>query len=147
MLYVLKQRLLVILVVLDLSINILMKLNKYIGMKGFGADSIILGTRKLCRMFPIKQKCHTTTAFLDNPKFSIWSSLVFVFTSVQQACRANKLHNELSNNLASFKHFCYKKSCRGINFLLIWKHSPYFSGTYVLQWLKWPKILSFLFTI
>ena len=49
-----------------------------IGMKVLGTDSIILGIRKLWRMFPIKQKFHTMAAFLDNPIFSIWSSLDFL---------------------------------------------------------------------
>jgi hypothetical protein len=40
-----------------------------IGMKVLGTDSIILGIRKLWQMFPIKQKFHTTAAFLDNPNF------------------------------------------------------------------------------
>ena len=45
------------------------------GMKVLQANSIILGTRKLWRIFPIKQKFATTAAFLDNPNFSIWSIL------------------------------------------------------------------------
>ena len=43
----------------------------WIGMKVLGADSFILGTRKLWRIFPIKQKCHTTAAFWDNQNYSI----------------------------------------------------------------------------
>ena len=47
----------------------------WIGMKVLGTDSIILGIRKLWWMFPIKQKYHTTAAFLDNLNFWIKSSL------------------------------------------------------------------------
>ena len=39
-------------------------------MKVLRADSIILGSRKLLQIFPIKQKFDTTAAFLDNPKIS-----------------------------------------------------------------------------
>ena len=44
-------------------------------MKVLGVDSFILGTRKLWRIFPIKQKCHTTAAFLENQNYPIYSSL------------------------------------------------------------------------
>ena len=47
----------------------------WIGMKVLGADSIILGTRKLWWMFPIKQKLNTTAAFWDKPKCSIFPNL------------------------------------------------------------------------
>ena len=47
----------------------------WIGMKVLGADSFILGTRKLWGIFLIKQKCHMTAAFLDNQNYSIFSSL------------------------------------------------------------------------
>ena len=43
----------------------------WIDMKVLRAHSFILGTRKLWRSFPIKQKCHTTAAFLDNQNYSI----------------------------------------------------------------------------
>ena len=43
----------------------------WIHMKVLGANSFILGIRKLWRSFPIKQKCHTTAAFLDNQNYSI----------------------------------------------------------------------------
>jgi hypothetical protein len=71
-------------------------------MKVLGADSIILGTKKLRRMFPIKQKLHTMAAFLDNQFFSIWSSLDGFFTVVQQAWCGNKLHNGLSKKIVWF---------------------------------------------
>ena len=38
-------------------------------MNVLGTDSIILGTRKLWRMFLIKQKFTKTTAFLEKNKF------------------------------------------------------------------------------
>ena len=58
----------------------------WIGMKVLGADSIILGTRKLWRMFPIKQKFHTTAAFLDRSKhLNLVKFGCFLCTIVQQA--------------------------------------------------------------
>ena len=80
-----------------------------IDMKLLGADSFIIGTRRLLQMFPIKQKCHTTAPFLDNQNYSIWSNLEYFFTNVQQAWYANKLHNGLSKKMTSFKHFNYEK--------------------------------------
>ena len=53
----------------------------WIGMKVLQPNSIILGTRKLWWIFPIKQKFDTTAAFLDNPNFSIWS--IFGMLSVK----------------------------------------------------------------
>jgi len=51
----------------------------------------------------------------------------------QQAWWARKLHNRQSKKWSGFKYFYYmygmKKSCRDIQFLLNWKHSPQFSGT------------------
>ena len=44
-------------------------------MKVLGANSFILGTRKLWRSFPIKQKFDTTAAFWDKPKCSIFPNL------------------------------------------------------------------------
>ena len=81
----------------------------WIGMKVLGTDSFILGTRKLLWMFPIKQKCHTTAAFLDNQKSSIWSSMEIFLPLCSRAWCANKLHNGLSKKLSGFKHFYYKK--------------------------------------
>ena len=34
--------------------------------------------QKLWQIFAMKQKCHTTAAFLDNPNFSIWTNLGYV---------------------------------------------------------------------
>jgi hypothetical protein len=98
-------------------------------MKVLGADSLILGTRKLLRMFPIKQKCHTTAAFLDNQKNLIWSSLEIFLPlcsrpGVQISCTMDYQKNCLVLSI-----FIIKKSCRDIQFLLNWKHSPQFSGT------------------
>ena len=45
----------------------------WIGMKVLQADSIILGTKKLSGIFPIKQKFDTMASFLDNSNYSIWS--------------------------------------------------------------------------
>jgi hypothetical protein len=59
-------------------------------MKVLGADSFILGTRKLLWMFQIKQKCHKTASILDNQKFhfgQVWR----IFTIVQQAWCASQL--------------------------------------------------------
>ena len=50
----------------DLDVSFSMTLCRYgvwIGMKVLGSDSIILGTRKLWQMFPIKQKLNITAAF------------------------------------------------------------------------------------
>ena len=88
-------------------------------MKVLGADLFILGTRKLLWMFPIKQKCHTTAAFLDNQKSSIWSSLEIFLPLCSRAWCANKLHNGLSKKLSGFKHFYYKKAAVILNFCLI----------------------------
>ena len=65
-------------------------------------------------MFPIKQKCDTMAAFLDNPNFSIWSSLG-LFTNVQQAWCANGL----SQKLSGLKHLIFKKAVVIFNFCLI----------------------------
>ena len=54
----------------------------WIGMKVLQANSIILSTRKMWWIFPIKQKLDVTEAFLDNPKCSIWPSLVMLLTVV-----------------------------------------------------------------
>ena len=58
----------------------------WIGMKVLQANSIILSTRKLWWIFPIKQKFDTTASFLDNQTFSIWSSLV-MFLTVFSKCK------------------------------------------------------------
>jgi hypothetical protein len=80
-------------------------------------------------MFPIKQKCHTTAAFLDNQKKLIWSSLEIFLPlcsrpGVQISCTMDYQKNCLVLSI-----FIIKKSCRDIQFLLNWKHSPQFSGT------------------
>ena len=87
----------------------------WIGVKVLGADSIILGTRKLWQMFPIKQKCHRTAAFLDNPNFSIWSSLEIFLP----------LWNRPGVQIS------FKKKAAVIFYFsqLNWKHSSQFSGT------------------
>ena len=51
--------------------NTLCRSKVWIGMKVLQANSIILGTKKLWWIFPIKQKFDITAAFLDNPKCSI----------------------------------------------------------------------------
>ena len=45
-------------------------------MKVLRPNSIILGTRKLWWIFPIKQKFDTTAAFLDNPKWIKWNYII-----------------------------------------------------------------------
>ena len=67
-------------------------------MKVLQANSIILGTRKLCQIFPIKQKFDTMAAFLDNPNFSIWSILgmfltVFSVKNIPNLCIIGKIHH------------------------------------------------------
>ena len=109
----------------------------WIGMKVLGGDRIILDTRKLWQMIPIKQKCHTTATFLDNQIFQfgqIWRFFTVVHQTAQWTIKKTDL----------FKTFSYKKSCCDIQFLLNWKHEPQFSGTY-LEWLNWPPRLSCIF--
>ena len=81
-----------------------------IDMKHLGADSFIIGTRRLLQMFPIKQKCHTTAPFLDNQNYSIWSNLnIFLPMCSRPGMQIHKLHNGLSKKMTSFKHFNYEK--------------------------------------
>ena len=93
----------------------------WIGMKVLGADSIILGTRKLWWMFPIKQKCHTTAAFLYNPNFSIWSCLEIFLPicnspGVQISCTT-----DYHKKCPVLSIFIIQKATVIFNFCLIWK--------------------------
>ena len=101
----------------------------WIGVKVLGADPFILGTGKLLWIFPIKQKCHMTAAFLHNQNFSIWSSLDLFLPmcsrpDVQISCKM-----DYQNNWLVLNNFIMKKSSRDIQFLLNWKDSTQFSGT------------------
>ena len=61
-------------------------------------------------------------AFLDNPNFSIWSSLEIFLLMCKQAWCENKLHNGQSQKMSGFKHFYHKKKAAVIfNFCLIVK--------------------------
>ena len=84
----------------------------WIGMKVLGADSFILGTRKLWRIFPIKQKCHTTAAFWDNQNYSIYSSLdIFL-----PMCSRPGLQGNITMD--------YQKNCLVLNIFIacmVWK--------------------------
>ena len=92
-------------------------------MKVLQADSIIIDTRKLWRIFPIKQKFDTAAAFF-------WDSINFVkFGNVSDSVFIVQLgwvHN--GRNIPKFDKFdniyAIKKSCRGIKFLFNWKNSP-----------------------
>ena len=69
----------------------------WISMKVLRPNSIILGTRKLWWIFPIKQKFDTTAAFLDNPKCSIWSNLTIFLTVFSETSRCTMV-KKLSQN-------------------------------------------------
>ena len=106
-------------------------------------DSIILGTRKLWWIFPIKQKFDTTAAFLDNSKYSIWSRLtVFSLKTFQRASRLHNGHKTIPN-FDSFEYLYCKKSCPGIKFLFNWKNSTQFSGAFN-DWIWTPEIHVYL---
>ena len=63
----------------------------------FNDMSIILSTRKLWWIFPIKQKFDTTTAFLDNQKNVFGSSLVMVLTVFSECKVAQRSKNGVRN--------------------------------------------------
>ena len=102
----------------------------WIGMKVLRPNSIILGTRKLWWIFPIKQKFDTTAAFLDNPKCSIWSNLTIFLTVFSKTSRCTMVKKLSPNFCLVLKIFTTKKSCHGIKFLFNWKNLPWFSGVY-----------------
>ena len=81
----------------------------WIGMKVLQPNSIILGTRKLWWIFPIKQKFDTRAAFLDNPKCSIWSNLTIFLTVFSETSRLHNGQKPIPKFLSGFKHFYYKK--------------------------------------
>ena len=92
-------------------------------MKVLGANSFILGTRKLWRSFPIKQKCHMTAAFLDTPNFSIWSNLdiflpLCIFPGVQISCTMDYHKNCPVLNIF-ITRMVWKKAAVIFNFCLI----------------------------
>ena len=93
----------------------------WIGMKVLQPNSIILGTRKLWWIFPIKQKFDTTAAFLDNPKCSIWTNLTIFLTVFSEASRLHNGQKTIPKFLSGFKHFYYKKAAVVLNFCLIRK--------------------------
>ena len=89
----------------------------WIDMKVLGADSFILDTRKLWRMFPIKQIFHRTAAFLDN--YWIYSSLDVFYHCVTGLVWKNVAEcNGLSKKLSGFKYFYYKKAAMILDFCL-----------------------------
>ena len=81
----------------------LWKYGVWIDMKFLGADSFVLGNKKLLRIFPIKQ------LFSDNQKFSNWSSLDFLTPGL--------LYNCLSKNWPVL-NILLQKSSHDIQFLL-----------------------------
>ena len=54
--------------------------SEYIGMKALPADSIILGTRRFWRIFPINQKFSTTAVFFYSKNVQNLSNLVMFLT-------------------------------------------------------------------
>ena len=97
----------------------------WIGMKVLQANSIILGTRKLWRIFSIKQKFSTTAA----QSLSILVMFLIVFTL--------KTLSETLPNLSKLKFFeLSKKAVVVSNFCTIF---------WYLKWLNWPARLSYLF--
>ena len=91
------------------------------GMKVLQPNSIILGTRKLWWIFPIKQKFDTRAAFLDNPKCSICTSLTIFLTVFSQASRLHNGQKTTPTFSSGFKHFTIKKAALVPNFCLIGK--------------------------
>jgi len=90
-------------------------------MKDLRPNSIILGTRKLWGIFPIKQKFDTTTAFLDNPKCSIWSNLTIFLTVFSETSRCTMVKKLSPNFCLVLKIFTIKKAAVVSNFCLIGK--------------------------
>ena len=93
----------------------------WIGMEFLQADSIILGTRKLWRIFPIKQKFDTTAAFLDNPKCSILSNLTIFLTVFSETSRCTMVKKLSPNFCLVLNIFTIKKAAVVSNFCLIGK--------------------------
>ena len=93
----------------------------WIGMKILGTNSIILGTRKLWWIFPIKQKFDTTAAFLDNPKCSIWSNLTIFWQCFQKLVGCTMIKQLSANFCLVFNIFTIKKAAVVSNFCLIGK--------------------------
>ena len=103
----------------------------WIGMKVLGANSIILITKKLWQMFPIKQELNITAAFFITKMFKCLKPVNFFDSPLcslfahQACCTMVKI-----SKLDQIEHFWLsKKNCRCMTFLLNWKHSPQFSGT------------------
>ena len=65
-----------------------------------------------------------------NNYYSIWSNLTIFLTVFSETSRLHNGQKTIPKFLSGFKHFYYKKSCRGIKFLFNWKNLPWFSGAY-----------------
>ena len=94
---------------------ILYRSKVWIGMKALGADSIILGTRKLRWIFPIKQIFDVTAAFL------YWQGLKQV--NFEDICSLKTLKKKYPKNWTNWNFFERLKSCRCIKYLLNLKSS------------------------
>ena len=85
------------------------------GMKVLQPNSIILGTRKLWWIVPIKQKFDITAAFLGNPKCSIWINLTIFLTVFSKASGLHNGQKTIPKFSSGFKHYYYKNK-NGIPF-------------------------------
>ena len=79
-------------------VQITLSRNKvWIGIKVLQANSIILGTRKLWRIFPIKQKFSNTTTFFIVRTFKLVNFWQRCLTILQPTCTVKTLSDTLPN--------------------------------------------------
>ena len=124
----------------------LCRIEVWIGMKVLQANSIILGTRKLLRIFPIKQKFSNTAAFFIIKMFKacqIWEYIWQRFLPIVQATCTLKTLSDTLPNLTKLIFFDYLKKLPWYQ-ISAWleKFATIF---WCLEWLNWPARLSRLF--
>ena len=91
------------------------------GMKFLQRNSIILGTRKLWWIVPIKQKFDNAAAFIDNPKCSIWTNLTIFWQCFQRQVGCTMVKKLSQNFRLVLNIFTIKKAAVVLNFCLIGK--------------------------
>ena len=88
---------------------------------------MLVGIKKSCRIFPIKQKFNNSAAFFYTKKFLCRTKLnSFCKFATQRATQHQSAQWTQSPRIDfdNLKLLNISKSCRGIKFLFNWKNSP-----------------------